>query len=95
MVHARDKDAGNKVHNELALPLDVAEVIAKHLNDVLDYLHFRACNKLLRLAAPPIQWRSSSSMSMSWFDHLSICPLFVFSTNDKVFTFLHPLSGIS
>jgi hypothetical protein len=72
----------------------VIEVIAKHLNDVLDYLHFRASNKLLYLAAPPIQWRSSSSMSMSRFDDLSMSPLFVFSEKDKVFTFVHPKHGL-
>ncbi|PNY01345.1 F-box protein [Trifolium pratense] len=88
------KDAGDEAHNDSTLSLDVVEVIAKHLNDVLDYLQFRASNKLLRLAAPPIQWRSSSSMSMSRFDDLSMCPLFVFSEKDKVFTFLHPKHGL-
>jgi hypothetical protein len=46
------------------------------------------------LYLPPIQWRSSSSMSMSRFDDLSMCPLFVFSVNDNVFTFLHPKHGL-
>jgi hypothetical protein len=72
----------------------VIEVIAKRINNVLDYLHFRASNKLLHLAAPPIQWRSSSSMSMSRFDDLSMCPLFAFSKKDKIFTFVHPNHGL-
>lgn len=88
------KDAGDKAHNEYALHLDVVEMIAKHIKDVLDYLHFRASNKLLRLATPPIQWRSSSSMSMSRFDDLSMCPLFVFSEKDKAFTFVNPKHGL-
>ncbi|WJX92391.1 hypothetical protein P8452_74039 [Trifolium repens] len=83
------KDAGDKAHIDYALPIDVVEVIANHLN-VLDYLQFRATNKHLRLAVPPIQWRSSSSR----FDDLSMCPLFVFPKNDKVFTFVHPKHGI-
>ncbi|KAK2393889.1 hypothetical protein P8452_15808 [Trifolium repens] len=87
-------DVGDEARKESTLSLDVIEVIAKHLNDVLDYLHFRASNKLLHLAAPPIQWRSSSSMSMSRFDDLSMCPLFVFSEKDKVFTFVHPKHGL-
>ncbi|CAJ2658430.1 unnamed protein product [Trifolium pratense] len=86
------KDAGDKAHTKSALPLDVVEVIAKHINDVLAYLQFRASNKLLRLAAPRIQWRSSSTMSK--FDDLSMCPLFVFSEKDKVFTFVHPKYGL-
>jgi hypothetical protein len=45
------KDPEDKDHNEYALPLDVFEMIAKSINNVLDYLHFRAGNKLLRLAA--------------------------------------------
>ncbi|KAK2393919.1 hypothetical protein QL285_055815 [Trifolium repens] len=88
------KDAGDKAHTKFALPLDVVEVIAKHISDVLDYFQFRASNKLLRLAAPQIQWRSSSFMSMSRFDDLSMCPLFVFSEKDKVFTFVHPKHGL-
>ncbi|WJX27119.1 hypothetical protein P8452_15974 [Trifolium repens] len=88
------KDAGDKAHTKFALPLDVVEVIAKHINDVLAYLQFRACNKLLCLAAPLIQWRSSSSMSMPRFDDLSMCPLFVFSEKDKIFTFVHPKHGL-
>ena len=89
-VHS--KDARDKAHDESALPLDVIEVIAKRLSNVVDYLHFRAANKLLRVAAPPIQWRSSSSMSQ--FDDLSMSPLFVFSIKDKVFTFVHPKHGL-
>jgi hypothetical protein len=88
------KDVGDIAHTKSPLPLDVVEVIAKNINDVLDYLQFRASNKLLRLAAPQIQWRSSSSMSMSRFDDLSMCPLFVFSEKDKVFTFVHPKLGL-
>ncbi|MCI10887.1 F-box protein, partial [Trifolium medium] len=88
------KDAGNKVHTKYAVHLDVVEVIAKHITDVLDYLQFRASNKLFRLAAPRIQWRSSSSMSMSRFDDLSMCPLFVFLEKDKVFNFVHPKHGL-
>ncbi|WJX27341.1 hypothetical protein P8452_16168 [Trifolium repens] len=88
------KDVGDIAHTKSPLPLDVVEVIAKNINDVLDYLQFRASNKLLRLAAPQIQWRSSSSMSMSMFDDLSMCPLFVFSEKDKVFTFVHPKLGL-
>ncbi|WJX22669.1 hypothetical protein P8452_11952 [Trifolium repens] len=91
LVHSKDTE--DKSHNELSLPQDVIEVIAKHINNVFDYLHFRASNKLFRLLAPPIQWRSSSSMSMSRFDDLSTCPLFVFSEKD-VFTFLHPKHGL-
>jgi hypothetical protein len=87
VVHSKDK-----AYNGLSLPQDVIEVIAKHINNVLDYLHFRASNKLLRLAAPPIKWRSSSSMSR--FDDLSMCPLFVFSEEGKVFTFVHPKHGL-
>ncbi|RHN72317.1 hypothetical protein MtrunA17_Chr2g0286351 [Medicago truncatula] len=33
-------------------------------------------------------------MSMSRFDDLSMSPLFVFSTKDKVFTFVHPKHGL-
>jgi len=33
--------------NESALPLDVVEVIAKRLNVVFDYLHFRATDRNL------------------------------------------------
>jgi len=77
------KDAGGESHDESALPLDV-----------VDYLHFRATIELFRLATPQIQWRSSSSMSRSRFDDLSICPLFVSSSNDRVFTFLHPKHGL-
>ncbi|XP_045802693.1 uncharacterized protein LOC123896337 [Trifolium pratense] len=84
------KDVREKIY---AVPLDVVEVIAKHINDVLDYLQFRASNKLFRLAAPRIQWRSYS-MSMSRFDDLSMCPLFVFSEKDKIFTFVHPKHGL-
>jgi hypothetical protein len=93
VVYLKD-DVGDEARKESTLSLDVIEVISKHLNDVLDYLHFRASNKLLHLAAPPIQWRSSSSMSMSRFDDLSMCPLFVFSEKDKVFTFVHPNHGL-
>lgn len=85
------KDARDKAHNESALPLELVELIAKHINDVLVYLHFRASNKFFRLAAPPIQWRSSSSMSR--FDDRSMCPLFVFS-KDNVFTFVNPKHGL-
>ncbi|KAL5097265.1 hypothetical protein RYX36_001592 [Vicia faba] len=87
------KNLCDKAHNEYALPIELLEVIAKHINDVLDYLSFRATNKFLRLAAPPIQWRSSSSMSMSRFDDRSMCPLLVFS-KDKVFTFVSPKHGL-
>ncbi|WJX22559.1 hypothetical protein P8452_11850 [Trifolium repens] len=90
VVHS--KDVEDKIHNGLSLPRDVIEVIAKRINNVLDYLHFRASNKLLRLATPPIKWRSSSSMSR--FDDLSMCPLFVLSKNGKVFTFVHPKHGL-
>ena len=90
----KSKDAVLKAHDESALPLDVVEVIAKYLNNVLDYLHFRASNNLFRLAAPPIQWRSSS-MSMSRFDDLSMSPLFVFSATEKDFTFVHPKHGLA
>ncbi|CAJ2658608.1 unnamed protein product [Trifolium pratense] len=86
------KDAGDKAHNKSELPLDVIEVIPKYINDVLAYLQFRASNKRLRLVAPQIQWRSSSTMSR--FDDLSMCPLFVFSEKDKVFTFVHPKHGL-
>ncbi|WJX77756.1 hypothetical protein P8452_61033 [Trifolium repens] len=92
MVHARDQDTEDKAHKGLTLPQHLIEVIAKHINNVLDYLHFRATNKLLRLAAPPIKWRSSSSMSR--FDDLSMCTLFVLSEKGKVFTFVHPKHGL-
>ncbi|KAK2407750.1 hypothetical protein QL285_043329 [Trifolium repens] len=92
VVHS--KDIEDKAHNGLSLPQDVIEVIAKRITNVFDYLYFRASNKLLRLAAPPIKWRSSSSMSMSRFDDLSMCPLFVLSENGKVFTFVHPMHGL-
>ncbi|WJX22887.1 hypothetical protein P8452_12151 [Trifolium repens] len=92
IVHS--KDIEDQAHKGLSLPQDVIEVIAKCINNVLDYMHFRASNKFLRLAAPPIQWRSSSSMSMSRFDDLSMCPLFAFSEKDKVFTFVHPKHGL-
>ncbi|CAJ2658561.1 unnamed protein product [Trifolium pratense] len=75
----------------------MVEVIAKYIDDVLDYLHFRATNKIFRLSAPPIQSRSSSSSSssmLSRFDDLSMCPLFVFLEKDKVFTFVHPKHGL-
>jgi hypothetical protein len=88
VVHS--KDIEDKAHNGLSLPQDVIEVIAKRITNVFDYLYFRASNKLLRLAAPPIKWRSSSSMSMSRFDDLSMCPLFVLSEKGNVFTFVHP-----
>jgi hypothetical protein len=88
------KDAGDKAHTKFALPLDVVEMIAEHISDVLDYLQFRASNKLLCLAAPRIQWRSSSSMSR--LDDFSMCPLFVFSKleKNKIFTFVHPKHGL-
>ncbi|CAJ2658520.1 unnamed protein product [Trifolium pratense] len=86
-------DGGDKVH-KYALPLDVVEVIAKHIKNVLDYLQFRASNKLFRLSAPQIQWRSYSSMSMSRFNDISMCPLFVFSEKNSVFTFVHPKHGL-
>ncbi|KAK2447238.1 hypothetical protein QL285_006616 [Trifolium repens] len=92
VVHS--KDAEDKAHNGLSLPQDVIEVIAKRINNVLDYLHFRASSKFLRLAAPPVQWRSSSSMSLSRFDDLSMCPLFAFSKEGSVFTFVHPKHGL-
>lgn len=82
-----------KALNELALPLDVVEVIAKRLIDLLDCLHFRATNRLSCQAAPPVQWSSSSSMSMSRSDDLSPSPLFVFS-KDKVLTFVHLKHGL-
>ncbi|WJX26874.1 hypothetical protein P8452_15746 [Trifolium repens] len=63
VVHSKATE--DKAYNGLSLPLDVIEMIAKRINNVLDYLHFRASNKLFRLVAPPIKWRSSSSMSMS------------------------------
>jgi hypothetical protein len=85
--------AGDKARKEYALPVDMVETIAKYIDDVVDYLHFRASYKFLRLGAPPIQWRSSS-MSMSRFDDLSMCPLFVFSMKDKAFTFVHPKHGL-
>ncbi|WJX09208.1 hypothetical protein P8452_00064 [Trifolium repens] len=85
--------AGDKAHKEYALPVDMVETIAKYIDDVVDYLHFRASYKFFRLGAPPIQWRSSS-MSMSRFDDLSMCPLFVFSMKDKAFTFVHPKHGL-
>ncbi|XP_058724904.1 uncharacterized protein LOC131596308 isoform X2 [Vicia villosa] len=85
------KDAEDKANNVSVLSQDMVQVIAKHINDVLDYLHFRASNKFFLLAAPHIQWRSSSSMSR--FDDHSMCPLFVFS-NEKVFTFVNPKHGL-
>ncbi|CAK8533971.1 unnamed protein product [Lathyrus sativus] len=85
------KDAEDKANNVSVLSPDLVEVIAKHINDVLDYLHFRATNKFFRLAAPHIQCRSSSSMSR--FDDRSMCPLFVFS-KEKVFTFVNPKHGL-
>ncbi|WJX22561.1 hypothetical protein P8452_11852 [Trifolium repens] len=91
VVHSKATE--DKAHI-LSFPQDVIEEIAKHINNVLDYLHFRASNKLLRLVAPPIKWRSSSSMSMSRFDDLSMCPLFVLSEKGKVFTFVHPKHGL-
>ncbi|CAJ2658526.1 unnamed protein product [Trifolium pratense] len=92
VVHSKDTE--DKAPNGLSLPRDVIEVIAKRINNVLDYLHFRASNKLLRQAAPPIQWRSSSSMSMSRFDDLSMCPIFAFSEKDKIINFVHPKHGL-
>ncbi|CAK8531067.1 unnamed protein product [Lathyrus sativus] len=85
------KDAEEKTYDECVLLLELVELIAKHINDVLDYMHFRASNKFFRLAAPPIQWRSSSSMSR--FDDRSMCPLFVFS-KDNIFTFVNPKHGL-
>ncbi|PNY00211.1 F-box protein [Trifolium pratense] len=92
VVHSKDTE--DKAHNGLSLPRDVFDAISKCINNVLDYLNFRASNKLIRLVAPPIQWRSSSSMSMSRFDDLSTCPLFAFSQKNKVFTFVHPKHGL-
>ncbi|CAK8530967.1 unnamed protein product [Lathyrus sativus] len=85
------KDGENEAHNGFLLSLDAVEVIAKHINNVLDYLNFRATNKFFRLAAPQIQWRSSSSMSR--FDDRFTCPLLVFS-EDAVFTFVNPKHGL-
>lgn len=87
------KENEGRTFDEYSLPSDVLEVIAKRLN-VIDYLHFRATNRLFRLATPSIQWRSSSSMSMSRFDDLSLSPLFVFSDMDTVFTLVHPKHGL-
>ncbi|KAL5056745.1 hypothetical protein RYX36_028349 [Vicia faba] len=85
-----------ETEENFALPIDIVEVIAKHIVDVFDYLQFRATNKLFHLAAPPLEWRSSSSsMSRSRFDDLSLSPLFGFSENkDKRFTIVHPKHGL-
>jgi hypothetical protein len=89
------KKAEDKALNEFALPLDIVARIAGRIIDVLDYLHFRATNRLFRVAAPQVQWRSfSNSMSTLRFDDLSMSPLFVFSDKNNIFTFVHPKHGL-
>jgi len=88
-IHLNEK--GDTTTNDYELPLDVVEVIAKHLNLVFDYLHFRATDRIFRLIVPPIQWNLKSVLR---FDNNSLCPLVVCLDKDNVFNFVHPKHGL-
>ncbi|KAL6523449.1 hypothetical protein OROGR_017052 [Orobanche gracilis] len=101
----REKENNDEIHSKMAdvtitdskfaLPLDMVEVIAKHITIGIDYLHFRAANKLFRSSAPLIRRRSSSpALSVSRFDHLSLSPLFVYFEKGNVLTFVYPMNGL-
>lgn len=104
MTRIKEKESSDKIHSkkmrntvtydEFALCQDMVEMIAKHIDIGIDYLHFRATNRLFHLSTPPIQWRSSSAISMSRFDRLSSSPLFVYFEKDNVLTFVHPKNGL-
>ncbi|CAJ2639928.1 unnamed protein product [Trifolium pratense] len=84
-------EKGDTTTGEFYLPFDMVGMIAKHLYG-FDYLHFRATDKLFRLAAPPVQW---NAMSMLRFDdHSVLCPFLVFIDMDNVFTFVHLKLGL-
>lgn len=104
MTRTSEKESGDKIHSkktectityeEFGLPQDMVEAIAKWIKVGIDYLHVRATNRLFHSSIPPMQWRSSSAISMSRFDHLSMSPLFVYFEKDNVLTFVHPKNGL-
>ncbi|KAK6946910.1 Domain unknown function DUF295 [Dillenia turbinata] len=60
----------------LQLPLEIVELVYKHLN-AIDYIHFRSSCKILRSAAIPLKWRtrligSEMQTSTPWFAYFMI-----------------------